>query len=123
MELFLRTNAGDAAFEQLDPALRERMLGNADVLFSAELEAFVTYMPDAAALARVGGPVHTLAGAAHRDADLLDGGYLYAAARWVAERLATDLEEFPGAHAPYFDRPRELAAALRPYLRAPDAAA
>lgn len=123
MELFIRANAGDAAFEQLDPALRERMLGNAGVLFSAELEAFVTYVPDAAALARAGVPVYALAGADHRDADLLQGGYLYAAARWVAERLGTDLEELPGAHAPYFDRPRALAAALRPYLRAPGAAA
>jgi pimeloyl-ACP methyl ester carboxylesterase len=117
MELFIRFNAGDASFERLEPALRERMLGNADVFFSAELEPFVTYVPDAAALGRIGVPVHALAGVEHRDADFVHNGYLYQSARWVADRLRSNLAELPGAHAPYFDRPRELAAALRPLLR------
>jgi pimeloyl-ACP methyl ester carboxylesterase len=117
MELFIRFNAGDAAFEHLDPELRERMLGNADIFFAAELEPFVTCVPDPAALAQVSVPLIALAGAEHRDADLFHNGYLYQSARWVAVQVRRDVTELPGAHAPYFDRPRELADALRPLLR------
>lgn len=117
MEGFIRLNAGDAVFEQLDPDVRERMLGNADVLFTIELVPFVTYVPDATTLAQIDVPVHILAGAEHRDADLSQGGYLYQSARWLADHLGTGLREFPGAHAPYFDHPNEMAEALRPLLR------
>jgi pimeloyl-ACP methyl ester carboxylesterase len=117
MEFFLRAEAGEANFEHLEPALRERMLGNADVFFSTELEPFVTYVPDAAALGQVGVPVVALAGVDHRGAGLGQGDYHYEATRWVADRVGTDLIEVPGAHAPYLDHPRELAAALRPLLR------
>lgn len=117
MELFIRLNAGDAAFERLDPVLRERMLSNAEVLFSAELEQFVSYVPDAHALAHAPVPVIALAGSDHRGADLSAGGYLYKSARWLANQTGTDLKELPGAHAPYFDRPHEMAAALRPLLK------
>ena len=34
MELFLRSVAGDEVYESLDPQLRERLLGNAEVLFA-----------------------------------------------------------------------------------------
>jgi pimeloyl-ACP methyl ester carboxylesterase len=117
IELFLRAEAGDASFERLEPALRERMLGNAELFFSAELEPFATYLPDAAALAQVRVPVFALAGVEHRGADGGQGDYHYEATRWVAEHVGTDLIELPGAHAPYFDCPRELAAELRPLLR------
>ncbi|MGH3088462.1 MAG: alpha/beta fold hydrolase, partial [Rubrobacteraceae bacterium] len=53
LEMFIRANAGDESFENLDPELRERMLGNAEVFFSIELEAFVSYVPDAGVLAGV----------------------------------------------------------------------
>lgn len=117
MEFFIRAEAGDASFERLDPALRERMLGNADIFFSTELESFATYVPDAAALARVGVPVFMLAGVEHRGVGPGQGDYHYEATRWVADRMGTDLIEVPGAHAPYFDYPRALAEALRPLLR------
>lgn len=116
IELFLRAEAGDANFEQLDPVLRERMLGNSELLFFTELEPFVTYVPDASALSQVRVPVCALAGVEHRDADFAHGGYEYAAAQWVADQVGTDLIELPGAHAPYLDRPRELADVLRPLL-------
>jgi pimeloyl-ACP methyl ester carboxylesterase len=117
MEFFLRAEAGDANFEHLEPALRERMLGNADVFFSTELEPLVTYVPDAAALGQVRVPVFALAGVEHRGADSGPGDYHYEATRWVADRLGTNLMELPGAHAPYLDRPQELAVALRPLLK------
>lgn len=117
MEFFLRAEAGAANFEHLDPELRERMLGNAEVFFSTELEPFVTYVPDAASLGQVSIPVFALAGVEHRGADGGQGDYHYEATRWVADCLGTNLIEIPGAHAPYLDHPRELAAALRPLLR------
>lgn len=117
MEIFLRANAGNSAFERLKPTLRERMLGNAEFFFSTELAQFVNYVPGAAALAQVNVPVYALGGADHRDSDLAQGGYLYESARWVADGVGTDLMEVPGAHAPYLDCPQELAETLRTLLR------
>lgn len=111
MELVLRQNIGDANFENLVPELRERMLGNAEVTFFIELAAFSSYVPDARALAEVKVPVQVVAGTDSR------GVYYYEAAEWVAKRLGTKLREIPGAHTPYFDRPKEMAEAIRPFLR------
>ena len=117
MEFFLRAEAGEANFELLEPALRERMLGNAELFFSTELEPFVTYVPDATALAQVRVPVFALAGVEHRGADGGPGDYHYEATRWVANRVGTNLIEVSGAHAPYLDHLQELAEALLPLLR------
>jgi pimeloyl-ACP methyl ester carboxylesterase len=111
METFVRANAGDASFEHLDSELRQRMLANGEVFFPTELEAFVSYVPEATALAGVKIPVQVMAGADNR------GVYYYEAAKWVADRLGTDLKEMPGGHAPYLDRPREMVNAIRPFLR------
>jgi pimeloyl-ACP methyl ester carboxylesterase len=111
MEMFLRGEAGGENFERLDPELRNRMLGNAELFFSMEIQAFVGYMPDPAALAEVTVPVEVVAGRDH------PGFYAYEAARWVAQQLGTELHEIPGKHTPYFDDPSALADALRPYLR------
>jgi pimeloyl-ACP methyl ester carboxylesterase len=111
LEVFTRANVGDATFERLDPALRERMLGNAEVVFGVELEAFGSWVPDTEALAAVRVPVQVVAGAESRDA------YYYDAVPWVAEQLGTELREVPGAHAPYLAQPEETAEALRPLLR------
>ncbi|MGH3086877.1 MAG: alpha/beta fold hydrolase, partial [Rubrobacteraceae bacterium] len=111
MEMFIRQNAGDENFENLDPELRERMLGNAGVFFSIELEAFVSYVPDAGALAGVKVPVRAAAGIENR------GVYYHEASRWVAKQLGTELHEIPGAHTPYLDRPGEMAEEIRPFLR------
>jgi len=111
METFVRANAGDASFERLDPELRQRMLANGEVFFTTELEAFVSYVPEAAALAGVTVPVQAMAGADNR------GVYYYEAAKWVADRLGAALKEMPGAHAPYLDRPQEMVNAIRPFLR------
>jgi len=111
MELFLRQNIGAANFENLVPELRERMLGNAEVTFFIELAAFSSYVPDAKALADVEVPVQVVAGADSR------GAYYYEAAEWAAKQLGTKLQEIPGAHTPYFDRPKEMVQAIRPFLR------
>lgn len=111
MEMFLRQNAGDENFENLAPELRERMLGNAEVFFFAELEGFVSYVPDARALAEVKVPLQVVAGADNR------GVYYHEASEWVAKQLGTDLQEISGRHAPYLDRPSEMPEAIRPFLR------
>lgn len=115
--LFLRTEAGDANFEHLDPTLRERMLGNAEVFFSMELGPFITYVPDASALSQARVPVTALAGVDHRGVDGGPGSYHYEAARWVAERRGTKIIEIISAHTPYLDHPQELAATLRPMIK------
>jgi pimeloyl-ACP methyl ester carboxylesterase len=38
-------------------------------------------------------------------------------ARWLADSVSVELERLPGGHACYFDRPEEMAKALRPLLR------
>lgn len=111
METFLRLNAGDAAFDGLEPALRERMLDNGEVFFAAELAAFVSYVPTAGELAAVQTPVRVVAGTESR------GVYYYEAAQWVAASLGTALREIPGAHTPYFSCPEAMVEALRPLLR------
>jgi pimeloyl-ACP methyl ester carboxylesterase len=112
MEMFIRQNAGDENFENLDPELRERMLGNAETFFFVEIEGFVSYVPDDRVLPGVKVPVLTAAGTGSRDV------YYYEATEWVAKQLRTELQEIPGGHTPYFDRPDDLATAIRPFLRA-----
>jgi pimeloyl-ACP methyl ester carboxylesterase len=111
MEMFIRQNAGDENFENLEPELRERMLGNAETFLLVELEGFVSYVPYAGALAEVKVPVQVMAGIDNR------GVYYHEAAEWVAEHLGTDLQEIPGGHTPYFNRPEDLVMAIRPFLR------
>lgn len=111
MEMFLRTEAGDENFERLAPELRDRMLGNAELFFSLELQAFVSYVPDLQALRRVTVPVDVVAGMDHPEY------YTYEVARRVADGLGIELHEIPDKHVPYFDDPQALADGLRPFLR------
>jgi pimeloyl-ACP methyl ester carboxylesterase len=110
METFVRANAGDDAFERLEPALRERMLGNGPWFFGSELAMFTSWLPSKDELARLTMPVRVLAGEDHKDDPQ------YRAAGWLAQMLDTDLLEMPGTHAPYFARARDFVAALRPLL-------
>jgi pimeloyl-ACP methyl ester carboxylesterase len=110
LEAFLRFAAGDETFEKLDPGLRERMLGNAEVFFGVELGVFEPYRPDDATLAGVEVPARVMAGPESPPS-------LVEASRWLAARLNVELETLPGAHMPYFDRPEEMAEAIRPLLR------
>jgi hypothetical protein len=53
MELFLRGAAGDEAYASLDPQLRERLLGNAEVLFGIEMAPYLAYEPTPGQLAAI----------------------------------------------------------------------
>ena len=109
MEAFLRFFVGDEAFANVDVQLRERMLGNGENFFGRELPSVGPYHPDDTTLARVEVPVIVMAGAE-------TSPLLTETSRWVAAHLNTELKTIPGGHAPYFDRPGEMAWAIRPHL-------
>jgi pimeloyl-ACP methyl ester carboxylesterase len=110
VEAFLRFVAGDETFENLDPQLRERMLGNGETLFGTELEVIRSYRPDEATLAAVEVPVRVMVGPD-------SAPFFGEVARWLADRLNVQLENLPGAHMPYFDRSEEMTETIRPLLR------
>jgi pimeloyl-ACP methyl ester carboxylesterase len=86
------------------------MLGNAEVFFGLEFGAIGPYRPREGSLTAVDVPVRVMAGTESPPP-------LVAVAQWLAEQLDVELEWLPGAHTPYFDRPEEMAQALRPLLR------
>jgi pimeloyl-ACP methyl ester carboxylesterase len=108
VERFLDFASG-GVFRQLEPALRQRMVGNGRALFGTEF-GWETYRPDDATLAGIAVPIEVLAG---RDT----APPFAQAAAWLAARLGTRVRELPGAHVPMFTHPEELAATLRPLLR------
>jgi pimeloyl-ACP methyl ester carboxylesterase len=110
VEAFLRFVAGDETFENLDPQLCERMLGNGETFFGTELEVIPSYRPDEATLAAVDVPVRVMVGPD-------SAPFFGEAARWLADRLNVELERLPGAHTPYLDRPKEMTETIRPLLR------
>ena len=109
-ETFFRFVAGDEAFENLDSHLRERMLVNGETFLSTEMGAFEPYRPDEAALTAVEVPVRVMVGTE-------SAPFFAETARWLADRMNVELEELPGGHTPYFDRPQQMAETLRPLLR------
>ena len=115
MELYLRNVAGDEVYESLDPQLRERLLGNAEVLFGIEMAPFLAYEPTPGQLAAIRVPRAVTAGADNRDIAAA-GHWRYEAAQWLAAHLQTTVIELPGAHMGYLGQPEHFATALRPIL-------
>jgi pimeloyl-ACP methyl ester carboxylesterase len=113
---FLPQVAGESAFRNLEPELRERMLGNANVLVNFEMQAFASFAADVNRLRRVGVPLAIAAGRdnANTNNPMLRNGY--EAAKWLADQLSSKLYEFSGAHAPYLDRPDHFAQELGPLI-------
>jgi pimeloyl-ACP methyl ester carboxylesterase len=109
-EAFLRFFVGDKTFAHVEGQLRERMLDNGENFFDRELHSIGPYHPDDATLAGVGVPVIVMAGAE-------TSPLLTETSKWVATRLNVELKTVPGGHAPYFDRPEEMAQAIRAHLR------
>ena len=110
MEAFIRLNSSDAAFEALDPQLRERMLDSAAHLFSNELAAFSGYVPDVDRLRGNRVPVRMLV-SRHGAPQLIR------ATKRFAEQLGLTVEAISGSHAPYLQQPEAFAEELRPILR------
>lgn len=114
LEAFLRSVAGDAVFEASDPIVRERAMGNAELVFGMELAALANYAPDQAELAAATVPVRVAAGADSKDHPLLH--YLYEASEWTARAFGVPLATFSGAHVPYVDRPHVFVDEIRTLL-------
>jgi pimeloyl-ACP methyl ester carboxylesterase len=83
MELTLRSVAGDEVYQSLDPQLRERLLGNAEVLFGIEMAAFLAYEPTPGQLATIRVPRAVTAGTGNRD-QAAAGHWRYEATQWLA---------------------------------------
>ena len=115
MELYLRGVAGDEVYESLDPQLRERLLGNAEVLFGIEMAPYLAYDPAPGQLAAIRVPRAVTAGAGNRDI-AAGGHWRYEAAQWLAAHLQTTVIELPGAHMGYLGQPERFAKALQPIL-------
>ena len=102
--------ADEPAYEALPEPVRERMLGNAQVLFESEFGAFASWKPDAAAVAALPMPVTVLAG---RDST---SPAFREAAQWVAQLTSTTVIDAPGGHLGFVDDADNFAAVVRPTL-------
>ena len=107
LDAFLRFGFGDAVVDAWPPGLRDRMLANAEMLFSVEMPAFQAYRPDEARLVGCRVPATVLVG---EDEHI---PFFHEAALWLATRLGTTVDPAPGAHGAYFTAPAALASTLR----------
>jgi pimeloyl-ACP methyl ester carboxylesterase len=111
VEAVFRYVAGDAAVAAIPPQTLERMLQNAEAIFTIERSPdFASWCPAEEAMAAVTAPVALLVGGESL-------GFIGEMAEWLAPRLKVPVGTAPGGHAAYFDRAPELAEALRPILR------
>ncbi len=102
--------SGDASWEHLQPALRQRILVTAETFFEVELGCYEGFLPDDETLAAIAAPVLVLVSEQSLPV------YAQAAGR-LAERLGIAATWTPGTHTAYYDHPHELAQTIRPFLR------
>jgi pimeloyl-ACP methyl ester carboxylesterase len=108
MTVFTGMKEGDV-IPGLDPNLVQRVFSNGDVVFSMEIPANLSYMPDVGALRASGVPIIVGAG---EETTM----FYHCSSRWLADQLGTDLHELPGAHTGYADGPKDFVTALLPLL-------
>jgi pimeloyl-ACP methyl ester carboxylesterase len=109
LERVWRYVSGDANWEGLQPALRERMLAGAETLFDVELGSYESFLPDDQTLAAIVAPVMVLI------SEQSLAVYAQAAGR-LAQRFGVEVTRTPGSHSSYDDHPHELARTIRPFL-------
>jgi len=109
LEVFMRVNTSDAAWEGLDPATRQRWVATAVNLFGREIPQFVSYAPDPEVLRALQVPVVLL-----RSRDGLPFGG--AVQSWLEAKLGVTGGVLSGNHAPYLEIPEVFAEELRPFL-------
>lgn len=109
LERFWRMVAGETSWDELDSALRERMVASADTFIGVEAGTFEGYLPDDETLAAITVPVQVL---------ISHDGRIpwHEAAGRLAERLGVEVTRTPGTHVPYHDHPEELASTIRAFL-------
>jgi pimeloyl-ACP methyl ester carboxylesterase len=95
----------------LDPELRERVLAAAETYLEVERGAFAPYLPDEPTLAGIAIPIQLLI------ADQSRPEFAQAAGR-LAPLLGIETTSTSGTHFGFLDHPVELAATVRPFLRA-----
>ena len=109
VERFWGYVAGEAGWNRLDPALRERLRATASTLFGVEHGTYELYMPDDQTLTSLAAPVRLLV-----SEDSLP--FLAEIAGRFGQRLGVQVATTPGGHDAYHEYPAELAAAVRPFL-------
>ena len=114
-ELFLRSVAGDETYERMDADLRERLLGNGDVLFDIEMATYLSYEPTREEIEAIEIPCAVTAGADNRD-ESVPGHWRYEAAQWLAAHLDVPVVELPGGHMAYLGQPHAFAQDLQQLL-------
>lgn len=107
LEAFLRFAYGDAIVDGWTAELHERLLSNAEMVFSGELPAFQSYRPDPEALQQCTAAAELLVG----EQQALP--FFREAADWLAGNLGARVDEAPGAHGPQFSDPIALAEVIR----------
>jgi len=111
MEVFIRVNAGDVAYEKwhasTEPDSRERVFDNAATFFEIELPAFAAFVPECDRLRASGVPLTVMVGEDNAD------GLFGAASRWLVEGTGADLIEMPGGHGGFETHQTEFVATVR----------
>jgi pimeloyl-ACP methyl ester carboxylesterase len=97
-------------WDHLDPASRQRVLGNADVFFGYETPLLRSYRPDEAVLSTNRVPVQVGVGAETLPV-------FREMAEWLASRLRVPVAEYPGGHAAATSRAETVAVVILPFLR------
>ena len=97
-------------WDALDPATRQRMLGNAEVFFRYETPLLGSYRPDDALLRANRVPVQV--GAGNGTPPLFRE-----MAVWLASQLEVRAETYPGGHAAASTHPHEVVRVIRPFLQ------
>jgi pimeloyl-ACP methyl ester carboxylesterase len=111
LEMLTRAWAGKDGVDALDPALLERWLGNADMMFGYEFpHMLLGFHAEPSAIAALRLTVKVMRASESMPINA-------AAAEWLASQLKTELVIAPGAHAAYCTRAEEFAAALHPLLK------
>lgn len=106
LEAFLRFAFGDQIVDAWPAEFRDRLLANAEMVFTVELPAFQAYRPDPDGLAGCEVPVSILVGE-HQPAP-----FFREAAQWLADQLRCRVDASPDAHGPQFSSPVRLAAMI-----------
>jgi pimeloyl-ACP methyl ester carboxylesterase len=97
-------------FDAFEPAIAQRWLGNAELVFGMEFpQMLLAYAPSEADLAALKVPVRVM----RADQSIPLNA---AAAELMASKTGSELHVAPGGHLAYIERPEEFAAALRPIL-------
>jgi pimeloyl-ACP methyl ester carboxylesterase len=102
--------AGEAGWNRLAPALRERLRATASTLFEVELGTYELYLPDDQTLTAISVPMRPL---------VSEDSFPFFAeiSGRLGKRLGVDVGTTPGRHDAYHEYPEEFAEAVRPFLR------